>query len=143
MTVKSKLSPRRLGDLQGKRPQGHPELRRSPRGKISLDLGQVWVELHTQDLYVIRGLSLRSDGKKHNVSLSRYGRNEPERSLSETSLRQTMRVWEDAVELFAQCMKKVCKAIEDGEGKPFGMTNVDDAAEFFGVGSKNGQRTSS
>ena len=134
----------RLGDLSGERPKGHPKLRFGPRGRVFLAPRQVWVMLHTQELWVIRRCDDQLNPGKYEVHLSRYGSTHIELSISEAGLRSSMRVWEKMVEELGIIVQKVRQSIEQGEGGQFGHTTKNTSqvlANFFGVDPATGTRS--
>lgn len=86
----------RLANLKGKRPRGHPEIKRNSHGKVLLAASQVWVEKDTDDLWVIKELCECANGRQE-VYLRPYGSWMTARVVLDTTLRSNMSVWEDAV----------------------------------------------
>lgn len=90
-----------LGDMEGYRPLGHPEIEYGPRGKVLLAEKQIWVEDDTS-LWVIRSIEYKNKGRKNErvrVYLGRY-QHGPYVCLvlSESRLRHIMKIWEQAFE---------------------------------------------
>jgi hypothetical protein len=86
-----------LDELQGKRPRGHPRLDFGPRGGVLIAPRQVWVEIGSDELWVIEKISRRRDGKKL-VYLKHYlTRNEDPRRLTEATLRGAMLIYDEAI----------------------------------------------
>jgi hypothetical protein len=132
----------RLADLAGKRPRGHPKLERTERGRVLLALGQVWVERHSSELWVIREMVIQPNGKAR-VYLSRYGSRAVVYDYGEANFRSNMAVWEQAVAEGQALVAKVRQMIEDGAGQGFGHTpkNVSRVlSEFFGIDPVTGER---
>ena len=86
----------KLDELAGRKPRGPPQLKFGPRGKVLLAKKQVWVELDSDELWVISSLRVRDDGK-HIVYLKHYLLNEESRRITETTLRSSMMVYEEAL----------------------------------------------
>ncbi len=87
----------KMESLNGRRPYGHPAILRDLKGKIVLGPKQVWVEMGTNELWVIYFLRKLSNGR-FVVSIKPYGHSEVSRSLLESTLRQCFRIWENQVE---------------------------------------------
>ncbi|MDP3958206.1 MAG: hypothetical protein Q8Q36_01935 [bacterium] len=80
-------------DIGGERPRGHRPPKYGPRGGVILGVGQVWVEVGLQHMWVIAALERRRDGK-HTVHLRPYRCFSLTRTVSETTLRMCFMVWE-------------------------------------------------
>ena len=102
-----------LIDLAGERPRGHPELSCDPQGMVLLATGQVWVEIHNQDLWVIRRLEKRPSGN-YLVYLSMYRRRKITLILSEIGFRQSMLVWEHYLK-FNQETAEILRSMFEGD----------------------------
>jgi len=107
----------RYKDEQRVRPVGHPLLKRGPRGKALLDRNQVWVEGHTNKLWVVMNYEdgLQYGTYTHRVWLRPYDARERRgekrsRELSELTLRSIMRVWEDAFDSDPSLVEKLRSA---------------------------------
>lgn len=125
----------RLGDLAGARPRGHPKvIPRGPRGRIRLEVGQVWVEIHGEKLWVIRYLEPRTQGR-YWVYLSLYGRDETSYDLSSLTLKQIMKIWDEAAPFFRSTVEHMKKVAFLCGGDPI------QAVKFFGVDPQTGERT--
>lgn len=131
----------RYGDLNGLRPKGHPTVfTYGPRGKVLLEIGQVWVEIHNGILWRVNELDTRHDGT-YKVTLGLYyhpKRND--RMLAETTLRLNMEIWDVVGQKRSELLTKLKRCINAGEGKAFGITSLDAAARFFGLDPKTGER---
>lgn len=117
-----------------KRPKGHPQLRRGPRGKAILDVGQVWVEIPTDMLWVVRSFWKGSahPSYPHYVELTPYYRGRYQYILSEASLRKNMQVWEDAIGFSADLMARVEFAAHNDPTSPWkGRQSAGIAARSF------------
>lgn len=127
--------PYRLGDLAGARPWGHPRvIPRGPRGGIQLAVGQVWVELHGETLWVIRHLEPQTGGR-YRVFLSLYQREEISYDLSSLTLKQTMKIWDEAAEFFRATVEHMAAVVRERGGDPA------KAVQYFGVDLETGERT--
>lgn len=125
----------RLGDLAGARPRGHPKvIPRGPRGGIRLTVGQVWVDLHGETLWVIRYLEPQAQGR-YRVHLSLYERDEISYELSSLTLKQIMKIWDEAASFFRGAVEHMKKVAFLRGGDPI------KAAKFFGVDPQTGERT--
>lgn len=99
-----------MADLGGHRPTGHPTLKRGPRGKVLLELGQVWVEPHNDELWVIDEIKkVRDAFYPHDVLLIRY-QGCVVRKIAESSLRSGFQVWDDAIASRKVIMAKLARA---------------------------------
>lgn len=126
--------PGTLTKLRGRRPLGHPEVKRGPRGRVLLAPKQVWVE-GTGTLWVLESLRPVRDGfYPYNVTLVRYDGAPGARILAEHTFRSYMEVWEDAV----QSRKHLASKLKDGDPHPFGSNEA--AAKFFGIDPDTGNR---
>ncbi|MFZ1987633.1 MAG: hypothetical protein WAV21_01195 [Minisyncoccia bacterium] len=82
-------------DLKGKPPKGHLPPSYGPRGRVQIAINQVWVEGHTQKLYMVLGLvKIRDTFYPHNVVFAAYKREHLQRQLAETTFRLTMKIWD-------------------------------------------------
>lgn len=127
--------PYRLGDLAGARPHGHPKvIPRGPRGGVWLATGQVWVELHGERLWVIRHLEPQASGR-YRVHLSLYQREELIHDLSSLTLKQTMKIWDEAAVFFRATVEHMAAFVKRQGGDPA------KAAQYFGVDPTTGERT--
>jgi len=81
-----------------------------PRGRVIMVRGQVWVEIHTQQLWVVRRMTKNKKRAgsmyPHDVELVAY-RGSEERTLAETTVRMCMRVWEDYLVFNKETMEKL------------------------------------
>lgn len=77
------------------RPEHMPEeLNYTSRGKLLLELGQVWISNNSSTLWVIQGLLRVKQGCYENqVVLERY-RGTYERVIAEKTLRSSYRIWQ-------------------------------------------------
>lgn len=109
-----------LADLGGKKPRGHPVIKRGRRGKVLLAKSQVWVELHTKHLWVIDHIEhgyhagtypchvwLRPYGTRTRLYLYAH------HSLSEQSFRGGMKVWEDFMEFDIRLRRQIRRMINE------------------------------
>lgn len=127
--------PYRLGDLAGARPRAHPRIvPHGPRGGIRLAVGQVWVEIHGENLWVIRHLEPQAAGR-YRVCLSLYQRDEIGHDLSSLTLKQTMKIWDEAAAFFRGTVEHMTAVVQARGGDPA------QAAKFFGVDSSTGECT--
>lgn len=127
--------PYRLGDLAGARPRAHPQvIPRGPRGGIRLEVGQVWVELHGEKLWVIRHLEPQTGGR-YRVFLSLYQRDEWSYDLSSLTLKQSMKIWDEAALFFRTTVEHLAAVVEQQGGDPV------KAAQYFGIDPATGERT--
>ncbi|MDE2071401.1 MAG: hypothetical protein KGI70_01545 [Patescibacteria group bacterium] len=129
-------------DLKGKRPKGHPKVKRGKRGKVILQVGQVWVEGHTQRLWVLTDMAVaRKSFYKHDVIMSAY-KSSGFQIFSEATLRMTMTIWDDWGAEQKALMKKLTYMSENDPESPWrGHIDAGKLARvFFGLDSK-GNRT--
>lgn|GEM_PF-2986476 len=91
----------RMVDLDGQRPEGHPELRRGPRGGVIAEVDQVWVGLSTDLLWVVTHLDPFQHLGTYRSHVWLYPYKAPDRryglDISEKTLRESHKVWEDMV----------------------------------------------
>ena len=126
--------PYRLGDLAGARPKGHPKvIPRGPRGGIRLEVGQVWVDIHGETLWVIRQLESMAQGR-YRVYLGLYERDEISYELSSLTLKQIMKIWDEAAPFFRSTVEHMKKVAFLCGGDPI------KAVKFFGVDPSTGER---
>lgn len=99
----------RVVDLLGKKPRGHAAPAYSPRGRVLMAPGQVWVERHNQRLWVIGKIAKNKrrigNACPHDITLIAY-RGKEARKLAESTVRQTMSVWDVHVVDQIRLMKK-------------------------------------
>jgi hypothetical protein len=94
-------------DLLGRKPGGHPAPIYGPRGRVLMARGQVWVEEHTQRLWVIRAITKRKGRAcSHDVVLVAYKGKET-RMLAEATVRLRMSVWDAFAARRDRRMKKL------------------------------------
>lgn len=132
----------RLADLKGQRPRGHPVVKYTPHGRVIIALGQVWVVMHSSELWMVRRIVTQQTGKRR-IFLSRYQHRSITLEYAEASFRTHLAVWEEAVKHLRELMSKVHQDIEAGAGKAWGITpsNVDYVLRnFFGVDPVTGER---
>ena len=89
---------RTFGELQGRRPKGHPEVVNfGPRGQVEIASKQVWVDRYTQTLYIVKRV-IRVDRVfyPHDVVFVRYTQKKSgyRQRLSEANFRQQYEVWD-------------------------------------------------
>ncbi len=128
----------------GKKPKGHPPLERGPRGKVLLAVNQVWVELHTGMLWVVRSIekTRKHPSYPHDVGFTPYHKGHYQRILAEMTFRQTMQVWEDAIQFRIDLGVKVNYAARQDPKSPFrGRGAAESARAFFGI-DEHGNRNS-
>lgn len=124
-----------LGDLAGARPKAHPRvIPRGPRGGVRLAVGQVWVEIHGEKLWVIRHLEPQASGR-YRVYLSLYQRDELSYKLSSLTVKQTMKIWDEAAVFFRSTVELMTAFVQEQGGDPA------KAAQYFGVDPSTGERT--
>lgn len=124
--------PYKFSDLAGGRPIGHPkQVPRGPRGGVQLAVGQVWVDLCTDELWVIRQLELRMN--RFQVHLSYYRSLAVIKSISSVQVKGMMRIWDDAAQYFRDIARKLV-----GEAKSLGIDPVK-AARYFGIDPETGE----
>lgn len=128
----------RVIDLLGKAPDRHVPPQYGPRGRVLMARGQVWVEGHSQRLWVVKSMTLNKKRKgslyPHDVVLVAY-RGREERKLAETGVRMSMSVWEVYLVERARLMKKLAHASEHDPQSPFkGRPKA--ARDFFGLDSE-------
>lgn len=132
----------KVGDLEGKRPEGHPPIRRGPRGGLILAEGQVWVEVHTRRLVVLERFEVRrsSGTYRHQVWIRPYKTRADYflKELAEASFRGSFQVWDDFVEAMPRLMEEFIRAAATDPESPFrGMQDPAAAArKFFGLDEK-------
>jgi len=112
----------RIIDLLGKKPRGHVAPKYGPRGRVLMARGQVWVELHNQRLWVI-GFIAKNPSRKgslypNDITLIAY-RGSEERTLAETTVRQTMRVWEVHLKEHKETMEKLDRLSQSDPTSPW------------------------
>ncbi len=108
--ARKKGDPWRLVDLHDSRPLGHPPVRRTRFGKVILNVEQVWVDLATDELWVVWEIIPHYHRSKYaRVHLKRYRARPPYliRELSESNLRGQMRVWDDMREFKQDLVEKL------------------------------------
>lgn len=130
-----------IRDLGGRKPQGHPALRRGPAGKALVALKQVWVEGHSQELWRIIGLKRARDTiYPHDVMVRRY-RGKEVRIFAETTLRLNMQVWDDWGPAMEELMDKLYHMSAHDPESPFKKDPQPGASgrAFFGL-DENGYR---
>jgi hypothetical protein len=103
---------------------------------VKLAVNQVWVELHTQDLWVVKRLEPAA-ANRHRVFLARYRYMSDAywRESSSVMLRATMRIWDDTASVLYATMEKFRAAASE-----YGI-DPGRAAVFFGVDGTTGERT--
>ncbi len=135
---RAKGAPWRYGDLKGQTPLGHAGVKHGPRGKVLLIEDQVWVELHNERLWVVAEKWVaRETFYPHNVLLLAY-RGSEVRMMAETSLRSTMRVWDEWANFKQELMTKFdyCAMNDPNSpwrGRPDALTL---ARKHFGLDAK-------
>lgn len=124
-----------LGPEQGRRPTGHPPVKRGPRGKALLEIGQVWVELHTMMLWEVCSFEIARAHPcyPHDVEIRHY-RGTWREWPAEMTLRHKMRVWEEAEEFNCDLREKADLAARFDVTSPWRGTElaVESAQSFFG-----------
>jgi len=117
----------RMGDLRGSSPLRHPVVLRGKRGRVILGRGQVWVERHTDHLWVLKKIvRVREAFYPHDVVLFRYESKSIEmREIAESTMRMCFEVWDDVA-----ASRKVIM------GK---LASVGASPSFFGL-DNNGNR---
>lgn len=107
----------RIADLLGKKPRGHAAPACSPRGRVLMAPGQVWVEACNQRLWVIGKITKNKrrigNACPHDVTLVAY-RGRKTRKLAESTVRQTMSVWDIHVAGQARLMRRSVYAAAHG-----------------------------
>jgi hypothetical protein len=95
-------------------------------------------------LWVVRSFKVVRDHPSypHNVELTPYYQGRSQRILAEMSFRQSMQVWEDAIEFSIQTNEKFIDASRNDPTSPFRgkPTSAQDAQRFFGIDC-HGNRT--
>ncbi|MDB5264554.1 MAG: hypothetical protein JWN64_125 [Parcubacteria group bacterium] len=87
--------PWRAIDLKGKPPEGHQSPSYGPRGKVLIATEQVWIEGHTQRVYVVVELiNIRDTFYPHDVIFASYKDMSKRRRLAETTFRLSMKIWD-------------------------------------------------
>jgi hypothetical protein len=130
--------PWRAVDLKGRPPKGHQSPKYTPLGKVEIALKQVWVEGHTQDLYVVvKLIRMRKSFYPHDIVFVPYGRRRYERRLAEATFRLTMTVWDKFEAERKKLNEKVCRLAETDPGSPWqGDPDAGEyALNFFGLDS--------
>ena len=131
-----------LTHLEGKRPLCHPnKIPKTPKGKVILEVGQVWVCMGPGTLEVIERLTRRKDGL-YTVTLKAY-RAPPsiyQHIIAERTLRSCYRVYDAYIKELAITLETLKASIEAGEGRPFGITTFAQASQFFGINPETGVR---
>ena len=110
-----------FADLNGKRPQGHPEVKFGPRGKVELAKGQVWVETHTQQLFVVTQIVVaRKNFYRLDVMAQGY-RQGPGTCYpySEANFRSQFEVWDSFGQSRKELMKKLAHVAEHDPTSPY------------------------
>jgi hypothetical protein len=83
-------------DLRGRRPAGHPGTADTSQGKVRLATSQVWVEYHTQRLFVITQLYFTQGPLySYDVVFEEYGRGGPSEIYPDTVFRSQMQIWDE------------------------------------------------
>jgi hypothetical protein len=116
----------------GKKPWGHPVVKRGKRGAAILTKGQVWVERGYDHCWQIANL-LGPRGSML-VELRPYRCRESTRTLTEQTFRSIMEIWEDSLERKRALMGKLRRS-----AKAHGMT-IRGTANFFGIDPFTGHR---
>ncbi|MEM9336845.1 MAG: hypothetical protein AAGA35_03255 [Patescibacteria group bacterium] len=120
------------------RPDKHPvEIPRGQRGRALIRLGQVWVEDHTQHLFVIVQAKINEEQRRNLYNLdvvaqSYCGRYH--RINSEAVFRQGFTIWDDAITEMIEAVRQLDMCANTDGGSPWQGRR--DAAEqssnFFG-----------
>lgn len=118
---------------EGRKPKGHPPLTFGPRGGVRLAVNQVWVESHGSRLWVIRSIRKGSSHPSypHLVELIPYYRGQYVQVLAEMTFRQTMKVWEAAIQFRSELDGKLHHAAKFDPQSPF--SGVESARVYFGL----------
>ena len=83
-------------DLRGRRPDGHHGAFYAPNGKVSLAVGQVWVEYNSQRLYVIKQLDYTQSALySYDVVFQEYGRGGQPEIYPDVVFRSQMQIWDE------------------------------------------------
>lgn len=128
--------PWRTIDLKGRRPSGHPAPEYGPRGRVKLAIGQVWVECHSQELYVVKDLvDARCSLYSYDVVLIAYKRERIQRVLAEATIRCTMQVWDRFESERRKRVSELCELAEYDPESPWRGTKTagSRALAFFGM----------
>mgnify|MGYP001563048430 CR=1 FL=1 len=125
----------RLVDLLGKEPNGHVRPTYGKLGRVIMAPGQVWVEIHNQQLWVITELTKnpKREGNfyPHDVVLVEYGGGK-KRVLAETGVRGSMMVWEVYLPWSKETTEQFLRASQHDPSSPFrGQPKA--ALDFFGL----------
>jgi len=121
---------------EGRKPRGHPPLTFGPRGGVLLAVNQVWVEDHGSMLWVLRSFKKggRHPSYPHIVELVPYYQGRYARILAEMTFRQTMKVWEVAIQFRSELDGPLHHSAKFDPQSPFrGEHAVESARKFFGL----------
>lgn len=116
----------RLADLEGRRPRGHVAPEFTPKGKVILAVGQVWVLGHSQELVVITQIDRNCAAHPaypDGVWITPYLRTNSYHPhfLREMTFRQTHRVWDQFAPDMAETMRKLERIGGEGARSFFGL----------------------
>ena len=125
--------------VPGKKPRGHPRVKRAKRGKVIVGVGQVWVEIHTDALWQIAEITYNNNGDALDIFLRPYRCRTIMKGVSEKGLRLCFQVWEKAMESKSVLTEKVAKALRSGEGKALGLS-IESGFAFLGIDPFSGFR---
>lgn len=128
--------PWRTIDLKGRRPVGHRPPTYGPRGGVLLAIDQVWVEYHSQELYVIKDLVYtRGTYYSYDVVLAAYKQERVQRVLAEGTLRYTMQIWDQFEADRKERVEELCELAENDPESPWRGTGTAGASalSFFGL----------
>lgn len=124
-------------DLKGRRPRGHPEVRRGKRGGVLLDVGQVWVA-GNDELWIVVSFydAGRSGTYKHNVKIKPFWRKGKRytKMLSEQTFRSEMQVWDDHLASKAEFLEKLKR------DAPLHGYTFEGACAYLGIDPTTGNR---
>jgi hypothetical protein len=130
--------PWKMIHLRGKRPYKHPRvLKRGLRGKVLLEVGQVWVMNHNQRLWRVAHIVLARDGTYPlQVTAIEY-RGTEHWTVSEQNFRGCADIWDVHVADMRRLMDKLLHSTDTDPHSPFrrrgGRTS---ALKFFGLDSE-------
>ncbi len=138
---KKAAGPWRFADLQGRRPRGHSKIKYGPRGRVLMALDQVWVDGATQELWVVHDLVPVKHRKgslyPNDVLLIAY-RGTRFWKLAETTVRLTMRVWDQEAPAREELMQKLnYMSRHDPQSPWYGQKDAKRKAQkFFGLDAR-------